>query len=103
MHCSAGTYVRSLVNDLGEALGCGAYLKGLIRTRVGAYDLADAVQWEDLQGGVEAIEHHLLGPELIAAEAPSLSLQPLQVEMLLRAGSLFLPAPAGASPQGGMY
>ncbi|MFV0346507.1 MAG: tRNA pseudouridine(55) synthase TruB [Bacteroidales bacterium] len=37
--CSKGTYIRSLARDLGEALECGAYLTGLIRTRVGAYTL----------------------------------------------------------------
>ena len=43
VECSSGTYVRSLVADLGTALGGGAHLKGLRRTRVGAFDLADAL------------------------------------------------------------
>jgi tRNA pseudouridine55 synthase len=41
--CSKGTYVRGLVNDVGERLGCGAYLSALVRTRIGGYRLADAV------------------------------------------------------------
>jgi tRNA pseudouridine55 synthase len=41
--CSKGTYVRSLVDDLGRALGCGAHLTALRRTRAGAFDLARAV------------------------------------------------------------
>jgi tRNA pseudouridine55 synthase len=40
--CSGGTYIRSLANDLGEALGCGAYLKSLIRTNVGRFELDEA-------------------------------------------------------------
>jgi tRNA pseudouridine55 synthase len=40
--CSKGTYVRSLVRDLGENLGVGAYLHSLCRTRIGTYGLADA-------------------------------------------------------------
>lgn len=40
--CSKGTYIRSLAHDLGEKLGCGAYLKKLVRTRVGPYKLEDA-------------------------------------------------------------
>lgn len=40
---SGGTYLRSLARDLGEALGCGAHLATLRRTRVGAFRLADAV------------------------------------------------------------
>ncbi len=37
--CSGGTYIRSLANDLGEAIGCGAHLTGLIRTDVGRYSI----------------------------------------------------------------
>lgn len=40
--CSKGTYIRSLARDLGAALGCGAHLTRLVRTRIGAYQLADA-------------------------------------------------------------
>jgi len=43
VHCSSGTYVRSLVNDLGERLGCGATLTGLRRTKSGRFTLRDAV------------------------------------------------------------
>lgn len=40
--CSTGTYIRSLANDFGEALGCGGYLQELRRTRIGDFDVADA-------------------------------------------------------------
>lgn len=40
--CSTGTYIRSLANDLGQELGCGAYLSSLCRTRIGEYRLEDA-------------------------------------------------------------
>lgn len=40
--CSTGTYIRSLAHDLGQALGCGAYLSGLCRTRIGAFTLNQA-------------------------------------------------------------
>lgn len=40
--CGSGTYIRSLANDLGQLLHCGAYLKGLRRTKVGAWSVADA-------------------------------------------------------------
>jgi len=42
--CSTGTYIRSLVNDVGEALECGAYLSSLCRTRIGMYKLEDAIE-----------------------------------------------------------
>jgi len=40
--CSTGTYIRSLARDVGQALGCGAYLSSLCRTRIGEYRLEDA-------------------------------------------------------------
>ena len=49
--CSTGTYIRSLAHDLGQVLGCGAHLSALRRTRIGNFDVADALspqQWKDL-------------------------------------------------------
>ena len=49
--CSKGTYIRSLVRDFGEALGVGAYMSDLQRTKIGDFDLKDAFQlrkFEDL-------------------------------------------------------
>lgn len=44
--CSTGTYIRSLANDFGKALGCGAYLNSLCRTRIGNFLLKDALTIE---------------------------------------------------------
>jgi tRNA pseudouridine55 synthase len=46
--CSKGTYIRSLAFDFGNALGVGAYLAELCRTRIGDFRLADALQIEDV-------------------------------------------------------
>ncbi len=51
--CSSGTYVRSLANDLGEKLGCGAHLIGLRRTSSGHFSLRDAVTLGDLRNDFE--------------------------------------------------
>jgi tRNA pseudouridine55 synthase len=48
VRCSKGTYVRSLAEDLGAALGCGAHLSALRRTASGRFRLADAVTLESL-------------------------------------------------------
>lgn len=45
---SSGTYIRALAHDIGAALGCGAYLEELRRTRVGSFDAKDAVKPEDI-------------------------------------------------------
>jgi tRNA pseudouridine55 synthase len=47
--CSTGTYIRSLANDFGAALGCGAYLSSLCRTRIGAFHLQDAFSITDFE------------------------------------------------------
>ncbi len=47
--CSKGTYIRSLVRDIGEALQSGAYLSALTRTKIGAYSLDDALTIEEFQ------------------------------------------------------
>lgn len=44
--CSTGTYIRSLAHDVGEELGCGAYLSALCRTRIGEYRLEEAIDPE---------------------------------------------------------
>lgn len=46
--CSSGTYIRSLARDIGEELGCGAVLAGLVRTRIGTFTSLEAVKLEDL-------------------------------------------------------
>lgn len=46
--CSKGTYIRSLVRDMGEALGVGAYLSQLCRTRIGPYKLSDSIGVEEV-------------------------------------------------------
>ncbi len=50
VNCSTGTYIRSLANDFGEVLGCGGYLQELRRTKIGDFDVADALepmQWKE--------------------------------------------------------
>jgi tRNA pseudouridine55 synthase len=55
--CSKGTYIRSLAHDIGQYLGVGGYLKGLIRTRIGAFRLEDAWRWEELLAELKALRN----------------------------------------------
>lgn len=61
--CSKGTYIRALARDIGEALGSGAYLIGLRRTRVGQYSLADC------HVPVDSVEQWTKEVPIIAQEA----------------------------------
>ena len=47
--CTTGTYIRSLANDFGKALGCGAYLSSLCRTRIGSFSVDQALSIEQLE------------------------------------------------------
>ena len=48
--CSKGTYIRTLGEDIGQTLGCGAHLKGLERTQTGNFQLSEAITIETLEG-----------------------------------------------------
>jgi tRNA pseudouridine55 synthase len=56
-HVSSGTYIRSLVEDAGTLLKTGAYMSDLRRTKVGEFDIKDAVQMDGLTP--EIIQMHL--------------------------------------------
>lgn len=47
-HVGSGTYIRTLVEDIGEALDCGAYTRNLRRTKVGDFDISDAISVDEL-------------------------------------------------------
>jgi tRNA pseudouridine55 synthase len=74
VHCSSGTYIRSIARDLGAALGVGGHLSALRRTAVGPFDLAGAHTLDDLA------EHFSLTPIAEAARAtfPALDLDDAQ-------------------------
>jgi tRNA pseudouridine55 synthase len=47
--CSSGTYVRSIIHDLGNLLGCGATLTHLTRDSIGKFELADSINADDIE------------------------------------------------------
>lgn len=63
VHCSSGTYVRSLAHDLGEKLGCGGVVAGLRRLKVGDLSVEDAVSLEQMPA--EGVDKFLLSPRRI--------------------------------------
>ena len=84
VHCSSGTYVRSLANDLGEVLGCGAYLVGLRRTKNGRFSLRDATPLRKLKEAFEAGDwyKYLIPAAESLADWPSVVLSPDDVETI---------------------
>ncbi len=61
IECSKGTYIRSIANDLGENLSCGAHLSRLIRTKAGKFDVDSAVKMLDFKSNCD-VENNLIYP-----------------------------------------
>ncbi|MCM1148970.1 MAG: tRNA pseudouridine(55) synthase TruB [Butyricicoccus sp.] len=90
VRCSKGTYIRTLCHDIGQALGCGACMSSLRRTRAGAFDVAQAYSIEQVQraadsGGVESL---LLPVDTLFSSCGSFELSDKQ-EKCLRNGGTF--------------
>ncbi len=70
VHCSSGTYVRSLARDLGEVLGTGAHLTELRRTRIGRFEVDGALTLDELDDP-SAVERMAMSPLEALAHLPS--------------------------------
>lgn len=77
VRCGKGTYVRTLAADAGAALGCGAVLAGLVRTRVGPYALEAAVTWDEVR---EARSGERLWPRLLPPDSALTALPPVRLD-----------------------
>ncbi|MDT8406531.1 MAG: tRNA pseudouridine(55) synthase TruB [Methylococcales bacterium] len=88
VHCSKGTYIRTLVDDIGQALGCGAHVKALRRTAVGEFTLAHSVTIETLaEGGDAALGQALLPVDAVLTAMPAVTL-PDNLAAKVRCGQL---------------
>lgn len=97
VHCASGTYIRSLARDIGEALGCGAYLSALVRTAHGRFTLDTAIPLETIQQAAEAgasdqLAGYLLNPTDYLA-IPLLPLTSTEEARLLSHGMRIDPPP----------
>ena len=74
--CSAGTYIRTLAEDLGKQLGVGAHLVELRRTRAGSFEIADASTLEHLTELSESkiAESRMISPDAVLSHLPALEL-----------------------------
>lgn len=80
VRCSKGTYIRVLAQDIGEALGCGAYLTGLRRTATGGFGLEDAIGLDEFIAlEPDARDALLLPEESLLSALPRLELTAEQV------------------------
>ena len=85
VHCSKGTYIRTLVDDLGEVLGCGAHVTMLRRTAVANYPTEKMLDWHTLQSLAEqqdlsSLDALLLPMDTAVAKLPALTLNESQTQ-----------------------
>jgi tRNA pseudouridine55 synthase len=82
VYCSSGTYVRSLANDLGKELGCGAHLIGLRRTKSGRFTLRDSVPLNKLRDAFDngSWYQYLIPAAEALSDWPSVELDSDQVD-----------------------
>ncbi len=85
--CSAGTYIRSLAYDLGEALGVGAHLSGLSRVTSGMFRLDDSVALDDLLTTDDWLRY-LIPPQVALSDWPTVQLSAQDTENILHGRSI---------------
>jgi tRNA U55 pseudouridine synthase TruB len=82
--CSKGTYIRTLINDIGEALSCGGIMTSLVRTKACGFTLDDCTTFEELQKKADSdgINESILFPlEKLFSELPAICLYGAQERM----------------------
>lgn len=92
--CSKGTYIRTLCQDIGEALGCGGCMEALRRVRAGEYGIEDAVPLEKLLES-ETPERYLRSLDTMFAHCPAVTLTPNQEKRCRNGNPFSSPLPQG--------
>jgi tRNA pseudouridine55 synthase len=91
VRCSKGTYIRTLAEDIGAALGCGAHLIGLRRTAIAHFDLNDAYNWPQLAAMSDEERAACVLPlESLMPDMPMLQLDAEQIKRLAQGQRLGL-------------
>ncbi len=92
VHCSKGTYIRTLAEDIGRVLGCGGHVETLRRTAVGRLTIATAVTMEQLEALPETERDALLLPmDILASHLPQVELNDAMSVVARHGNPLFVP------------
>ena len=94
VRCSKGTYIRTLCQDIGDALGCGGCMEALRRVRAGEYGIEDAVPLEQLLES-ETPERYLRSLDTMFAHCPAVTLTPNQEKRCRNGNPFSSPLPQG--------
>jgi len=82
--CSSGTYIRSLAYDIGEALGVGAHLAGLIRTRSGGFRVEDSLELDTLLQDDVDLSSHVLPPRTALSDWSVVPVKDGQIQAIIQ-------------------
>jgi tRNA pseudouridine55 synthase len=94
VHCSKGTYIRTLCKDIGEALGCGGCMESLRRVSAGEYTIDEAVPLMELLDAQEP-EKYLRPVDSMFRNHPEVTLTPKQTERCRNGNSFSIALPDG--------
>ena len=94
VRCSKGTYIRTLCQDIGDALGCGGCMEALRRVRAGEYGIEDAVPLEKLLES-ETPEQYLRSLDTMFAHCPAVTLTANQEKRCRNGNPFSSPLPQG--------
>ncbi len=99
--CSKGTYIRSLIDDIGEKLGCGGFMTSLVRTMSGGFTLEDCFTLEEIQNLADTgeIENTLYSVECVFNMLPKIMLNEVQTRMYRNGVKLDLNRIDGIKPE----
>ena len=87
--CSKGTYIRTLAEDIGQTMGCGAHLKGLERTQTGNFQLSEALSIEALEAMPMASREKALMPiDVLLEELLSIKLNMAELDAIKKGQSI---------------
>ena len=103
VECSKGTYIRTLIDDIGELLGCGAHVTALHRSWVAAFDANEMVTFEELSElneteGLDALDGCLLEADTAVLDFPEANLTAEMSDYILHGQPILVPK----SPQNGL-
>jgi tRNA pseudouridine55 synthase len=96
VHCSKGTYIRSLAEDIGEALGLGGYVAALRRLQAGPFEESQALSFEQLQPlrdreAFDELDTLLLPLDSALQHIPAVSLSDTTADFLVQGQAVFVP------------
>ena len=88
VHCSAGTYIRTLCHDIGQRFGCGAHMSGLVRSKVGVFDLESSITLHALKEATLSEPGVFFSVEKVLAFLPEISIKDEFVKPIMNGRAL---------------